>query len=376
MRSTSRLFPLPLLAAVAVAAVFATVVATVVAPPVRAEGAAETTEWAARHILVAYKGAERAQPTVTRTKEEARALGAKVAAEAAAPDADFAKLSTTYSDDKFAASQGGFLGFFERGSMTPAFQAAVEKLQPGEVSGMVETPFGFHVLQRLGADQATAVLQQTRATAVIVFFPWKEVGRDPSVTRAKDLALADATKAMEQLRAGTAMDDLPAVLGAAPAAPGFQSQVLQRGGIRAEFKALEEQAFTLAVGGVSEPVETPVGYALVARRAFFRMRVEHLVVLYKGGAASDPTVTRTKEQAKARAEEALAKFEANASAWQKIVGEYSEEPGAGERSGSLGVAEPGKFVPAFDLAIAGLKVGEHTKVFETPFGFHVARRIP
>ena len=47
-----------------------------------------------------------------------------------------------------------------------------------------------------------------------------------------------------------------------------------------------------------------------------------------------------------------------------------------ERSGSLGVAEPGKFVPAFDAAIADLKVGEHTKVFETPFGYHVARRVP
>ncbi len=260
--------------------------------------------------------------------------------------------------------------------MTPAFQDAVEKLKPGQVSGVVETPFGFHVLQRLGVDEATALIQQTRATAVIAFFPWKEVARDPSVTRAKELALADATKAVEQLRAGTAMADLPVVLGAAPAAPGYQSQVLQRGGVRPEFKALEDQAFALAVGDVSAPLETPVGFAVVQRRAFFRMRVEHLVVLYKGGAASDPTVTRTKEQAKARAEEALAKFEADASAWKKIVGEYSEEPGAGERSGSLGVAEPGKFVPAFDLAIAGLKVGEHTKVFETPFGFHVARRVP
>ncbi len=140
--------------------------------------------------------------------------------------------------------------------------------------------------------------------------------------------------------------------------------------------AAQHAAFTLPVGDVSAPLETPVGYALVLRRAFFRMRVEHLVVLYKGGAAADPTVTRTKEAAKARAEEALAKFEADPAAWKKIVAEYSEEPGAGERSGSLGIAEPGKFVPAFDEAIANLKVGEHTKVFETPFGYHVARRVP
>jgi parvulin-like peptidyl-prolyl isomerase len=345
----------------------------VCAPAVWAD---EPTEWAARHILVAYKGAERAQPAVTRTKEEAKALAAKVAAEAAAEGADFAALSTTYSDDKFAASQGGFLGFFERGAMTPAFQDAVEKLKPGQVSGVVETPFGFHIVQRLDLEQASDLVARTRATVVIAFFPWKEVARDPKVTRAKELALSDATKAAAELKSGVAMADLPEVLGAAPAAPGFQSQVLQRGGVRPEFKILEDTAFTLPVGDVSAPLETPVGYALVQRRAFFRMRVEHLVVLYKGGAAADPTVTRTKEQAKARAEEALAKFVADPSAWKKIVGEYSEEPGAGERSGSLGVAEPGKFVPAFDAAIADLKVGEHTKVFETPFGYHVARRVP
>lgn len=362
MRSTSLR---TLLAAAAVVAVCA--------PAVRAE---EPTEWAARHILVAYKGAERAKPTVTRTKEEAKALAAKVAAEVAADGADFGKLSSAYSDDTYAASQGGFLGFFERGTMTPAFQDAVEKLKPGQVSGVVETPFGFHIVQRLDLEQAADLVARTRATVVIVFFPWKEVARDPSVTRAKDLALADATKAAEQLKAGVAPADLPPPLGAAPATPGFQSQVLTRGGVRAEFKILEDTAFTLPVGAVAAPVETPAGFAVIRRLPYFRMRVEHLVVLYKGGAAADPTVTRTKDQAKARAEEALAKFEADPSAWKKIVGEYSEEPGAGERSGSLGIAEPGKFVPAFDAAIADLKVGEHTKVFETPFGFHVARRIP
>ena len=86
MRSTSLR---TLLAAAAVVAVCAPAVC---APAVWAD---EPTEWAARHILVAYKGAERAQPAVTRTKEEAKALAAKVAAEAAAEGADFAALSTT-----------------------------------------------------------------------------------------------------------------------------------------------------------------------------------------------------------------------------------------------------------------------------------------
>jgi hypothetical protein len=327
------------------------------AAPVRAE---ETQEWAARHVLIGWKGAMRS--TADRSKEEAKALAQKVLAELAAPGADFAAVSTTYSDDKVSAAQGGFLGFFGRGVMDERFQRAVEALQPGELSGVVESAFGYHVIQRLSSEEALAIVQRTRAAIVIAFFPWKGLPRS-TATRAKELAADDATKAMEAVRAGTAMSALPAVLDAQPAAPGFQTQVISRGAIRPEFKMLEEAGF-----------ETPAGYAVIQRVAYFRHHVQHLVVLYKGSAAPDPTITRTKEEARARAEEALKKYEADPAAWKSIVGQYSDEPEAGFREGDLGIAEPGKFVPAFDVGIAALKPGEHTKVFETPFGFHVARR--
>ena len=59
---------------------------------------------------------------------------------------DFAELAREYSDDS-TARNGGDVGFFHRGQMVPAFEAAAFSLQPGEISDIVETPFGVHILR-------------------------------------------------------------------------------------------------------------------------------------------------------------------------------------------------------------------------------------
>ena len=345
-----------------------------VAPPAPAPAPAPAApkEWAARHILVAWKGAQRA--AATRTKEEARTIADQVAAAAKQPGADFAALSHQYSDDKVSDGSGGFLGFFVRGTMTPAFQSAVEALAEGQVSGVVETPFGYHVIQRLSRADADALQKASRAAVVAAVFPWKGAqGAGPNVTRPKDLARDDAERAAGFLRNGGTFPAIPPELGAVPQRPGWSAQVLVRGMVVPAYKAIGDAAFGTAVGAVSAPVETPSGYMVLRRVEYFRIHVEHLVVLYKGGAAGE-RASLSKDEARARAAEALAKYVADPAAWRTIVATYSDEPGAGERSGSLGVAEPG-FVPEFDAAIATLAPGAHTDVFETPFGFHVARRV-
>lgn len=60
---------------------------------------------------------------------------------------DFAVLAALYSKDPGSAKKGGELGFFERGSMVPEFEATAFKLKPGEVSQVIETKYGFHILQ-------------------------------------------------------------------------------------------------------------------------------------------------------------------------------------------------------------------------------------
>lgn len=59
----------------------------------------------------------------------------------------FSMLATLYSEDPGSAKKGGELGFFTRGDMVSDFEAAAYALKPGEVSPIVETPYGFHIIQ-------------------------------------------------------------------------------------------------------------------------------------------------------------------------------------------------------------------------------------
>ena len=107
---------------------------------------AETPEEiAARHILIAYKGAERSE--AKRTKAEAKALAGEVLAKARGDGADFAGLAKKHSDGP-SKEKGGDLGIFKKGAMAPAFEEAAFKLKVGEISDVVETPFGFHIIKR------------------------------------------------------------------------------------------------------------------------------------------------------------------------------------------------------------------------------------
>ena len=137
-------------ASLAVAAAPATALAGSPAPqpPTVAAGAAPGTEQiGASHILVAYQGATRAKPTVTRTKEEARALAQRLAAEAHKPGTDFAKLARDSSDGP-SGIEGGALPKFGRQQMVKPFSDAAFALQPGQISDVVETNFGFHIIKR------------------------------------------------------------------------------------------------------------------------------------------------------------------------------------------------------------------------------------
>ena len=102
-------------------------------------------EIAASHILISYKGSERSQ--ATRTKEEAKTLAEDMLEEAGKEGADFAELAKEHSDGP-SNTKGGDLGTFKKGKMAPAFEEAAFKLEVGEISGVVETSFGFHVIKR------------------------------------------------------------------------------------------------------------------------------------------------------------------------------------------------------------------------------------
>lgn len=107
----------------------------------------------ARHILIKFDSRDPA------SREDALARIADVQAELAA-GANFAILATERSEDSSARS-GGDLGYFERGQMVTPFEDAAFALQPGEVSDVVETGFGFHIIRSEDhVPSSTATLEQ------------------------------------------------------------------------------------------------------------------------------------------------------------------------------------------------------------------------
>jgi peptidyl-prolyl cis-trans isomerase D len=80
-------------------------------------------------------------------KAQIKAKAEQVLAQIKANPAKFAELAKQYSQDPGSASNGGDLGFFGKGVMAKPFESAAFALQKGQISGIVETQFGFHILK-------------------------------------------------------------------------------------------------------------------------------------------------------------------------------------------------------------------------------------
>jgi len=102
---------------------------------------------AARHILIQWMGCQSADVAVVRTRDQARAVAEDILRRVKAGD-DFARLVIDFSDEPNAGARGGSVGRFGHGAMVKEFEEAAFALKPGEVSGIVESPFGFHIIQR------------------------------------------------------------------------------------------------------------------------------------------------------------------------------------------------------------------------------------
>jgi parvulin-like peptidyl-prolyl isomerase len=99
----------------------------------------------------------------------------------------------------------------------------------------------------------------------------------------------------------------------------------------------------------------------------------HILVMHDGSQRKPEGVTRTREAARQRAQECLVKIRGGAD-FDAVVRECSDEPGAAERSGDVGVFERASMVKSFADAAFALKVGQVSEVVESPFGFHIIKR--
>jgi hypothetical protein len=120
------------------------------AAPSASPGSAKTekpSQITARHVLIQWMGAQQAESSVVRTREQALKVAEEVLRRAKAGE-DFARLAVEFSDEPNAGRRGGSLGRFGHGQMVKQFEDAAFGLKVGEISGIVESPFGFHIIQR------------------------------------------------------------------------------------------------------------------------------------------------------------------------------------------------------------------------------------
>jgi peptidyl-prolyl cis-trans isomerase D len=117
---------------------------------------------AARHIL--FRTAPDMPPArKDSVRRRAEATRARVTA------ANFAQIASQTNDDPTAKQQGGNLGLFPRGQMVKEFEQAVLGLQPGQISPVVETQFGYHIIRRSPFSEVRGEIgsaMQRRATQV------------------------------------------------------------------------------------------------------------------------------------------------------------------------------------------------------------------
>ncbi|MBN2528919.1 MAG: peptidylprolyl isomerase [Deltaproteobacteria bacterium] len=147
----------------------------------------------ARHILIKVdEDADEAIQNAARAKADA------LLAEANAGE-DFAKLATENSEDPGSATKGGDLGYNPRGVMVPEFDKVMFALKPGEISDVVKTQFGYHIIKLEDIREGTVSLED--ATDEIARKLFQE-------NRGKELVSKTADALFAKLKTGADINEL------------------------------------------------------------------------------------------------------------------------------------------------------------------------
>lgn len=104
-----------------------------------------------------------------------------------------------------------------------------------------------------------------------------------------------------------------------------------------------------------------------------RVAARHVLVMHRGSERAPEGITRTREEARTRAEEVLRRARAGED-FADLARHFSDEPGASTSGGDLGQFGHGQMVPPFERAAFALAVGAISDIVETDFGFHVIKR--
>jgi len=171
--------------------------------------------------------------------------------------ADFGELAKKYSEDDTNAKNGGDLDFFTRGKMVPEFDTVAFSLQPGQISDVVKSPFGYHIIKltdkKAGTRRTLAEMRQ-QLTDQLAF--------ERAQVQASDLA-ANLEK---QISKPADLDKVARAQGLAVQESGFFAKDEPIMGLGPSPEAAA-RAFDLKIGDVSTALRASRGFVFVTPTA-------------------------------------------------------------------------------------------------------------
>jgi len=197
----------------------------------------------ASHILLKTDG---------KNDDQVKKKAEEILKQAKAPGADFAALAKKYSEDEGTAPNGGDLNYFGRGRMVPEFDAVVFGMEPGQISDLIKTQYGYHIIKLTEKKPAT-----TKALADVK----QQIADQLAFERAQSQATDLADSLQKQIKTPAVLERVAKANGLQVQATGFFSRDEPVLGLGASPEAAAE-AFALEDGQVSQPVRTAKGFVM------------------------------------------------------------------------------------------------------------------
>jgi len=303
------------------------------------------------HILLNTEGKDEA---VVRAKAEDLLKQIKAGA-------DFATLAKANSQDPASASKGGDLDFFGRGRMVPEFEAVAFTLPVGQLSDVVRTQYGFHIMKV--TDKKAAEVQPLDAVRPQIA---EQLKFERAQTRVQDLATAITA----ELKTPADLDKAAAKRGLKPQESPLFTRNEPIPGLGAS-PEVSEQAFTLDTGKVSGPLRTGTGVAFLTVTGSEAARVPTLAEV-KERVTNDLKRKKAQDLARTRAQASAASLKASAdfAGAAKAAGLTLRTAENLARGAAIPEVGPS---PAVDQAVFSLPVGAVSEPITTPNGAVVVR---
>ena len=200
----------------------------------------------ASHILIKSSGAAEEDATA---KKKAEDLLAKVKA-----GGDFAELAKKNSDDPGSAAKGGDLDFFGRGRMVPEFDKVAFELKPGQISDLVKSQFGYHIIK---------VTEKRAATSKTLAEVRGQIEDQLKYEQAQTAAQKLADEVAAELKKPADFEKVARARGLPTGESGLFLQDEPIAGIGFS-PNVGQEAFTMKEGEVSEALRTPQGFVFIS----------------------------------------------------------------------------------------------------------------